>query len=364
MVFINAFECRHPSDAWSTAILDQSSHGSKCWHLQNVYYSQAAFNIFSDIVILVLPIPVLLRLNMRKNKRVALVAIFSCGGIAVIASGIRIYALYLYSTLTDAAYYGAAILICSQIELNVAIIAASVPSLKPLFKHVFAGTTTVSQNYDRRMNNYDAYGRAGGGLSRSGAMSPGPFKSGAVVALRNLSSNRGGGGNDTVTSNRFTRSHSRDSDEQLFLQKASHGTEINVRELGGRTEISGGADNALPKDRSEISWVDDEGSISTGGPRHSGGSGNGAVTGTIGNGVVTSGSRSAPNGYRSRSSSGTGTGAGFAGVGARLDSSSTAPGLGGGRGEGKMQIIKSVSIETHSVRNFVDGPDDEVGYAR
>ena len=144
MVFVNAFECPKPSDAWSVEILFQGS--GSCRDLHPIYYSQAGFNIASDIAILLLPMPVLYNLQMRRNKRIALIAIFSAGSVAVIASGVRIYALTIWSAPhADVPYEGAHILIWSQIEINTAIISASIPSLKPLFKHAFGLSTARSR---------------------------------------------------------------------------------------------------------------------------------------------------------------------------------------------------------------------------
>ena len=50
MVMINAFECPKPSDAWSVEILLQGS--GPCRDLHPIYYSQAAFNILSDGIII------------------------------------------------------------------------------------------------------------------------------------------------------------------------------------------------------------------------------------------------------------------------------------------------------------------------
>lgn len=75
------------------------------------------------------------------------------GGIAVMASIVRLYALWIYTVMDDVphdALYARLnfakslpllttdqILFLSQIEVNVAIILASAPALRPLFKKVF-----------------------------------------------------------------------------------------------------------------------------------------------------------------------------------------------------------------------------------
>jgi hypothetical protein len=63
----------------------------------------AAFNITTDIVIFILPLPTVLGLQVNRRKRGALLLIFSVGGIAVIASIVRLNALYKYQ---QASSYG------------------------------------------------------------------------------------------------------------------------------------------------------------------------------------------------------------------------------------------------------------------
>ncbi|PGH23625.1 hypothetical protein AJ80_02231 [Polytolypa hystricis UAMH7299] len=196
MVFVNAFECPNPSDAWSIEILFQGD--GSCHDLHPIYYGQASFNIFSDLFILLLPMPMLRRLHMKRNKRFALIAIFSVGSLAVLASAVRVYALTLWSAVdADIPYQGANILIWSQVEINIAIISASIPSLKPLLRRTFP-TTTVAHTY--------AYGRKGGYVTsfseqRSNAN---------VVELKGLAS----------PSSPRPR-HDSDSDEQLLFQNTS-----------------------------------------------------------------------------------------------------------------------------------------------
>lgn len=63
-----------------------------------------------------------------------LVLIFSGGGLAVIASIVRIIALYNFHHSKDPLYDGGYILLWSQVELNAAVISSSAPALKPLVK--------------------------------------------------------------------------------------------------------------------------------------------------------------------------------------------------------------------------------------
>ena len=159
MVFVNAFECEKPSDAWSAEILLQGA--GSCTDLHHIYYGQAGFNIASDIAILVLPMPVVWNLQMKQQKRLAVIGIFSVGSIAVLASIIRIYALYLWSSDSDVPYQGARILLWSQIEINTAIISSSIPALKPLFKFAGGFTTAKTDGYYVRYGDPKSYNTPG-----------------------------------------------------------------------------------------------------------------------------------------------------------------------------------------------------------
>lgn len=60
-----AFECpQEPSMAWSPTAFPK-----QCNNLVPVYYAQAGFNILTDIVILLLPVPSLLKLQVNKSKK-------------------------------------------------------------------------------------------------------------------------------------------------------------------------------------------------------------------------------------------------------------------------------------------------------
>ncbi|KAH7383916.1 hypothetical protein BKA66DRAFT_88283 [Pyrenochaeta sp. MPI-SDFR-AT-0127] len=138
MIFILAFQCpKDPSYALSPAILRDRGAG-RCLDLRIVFYSQAGFNIGSDLVILVLPMPLLFSLRMHAIKRFSLIAVFAVGLLVPIASGVRVWGLYLWANSGDLArYYGGYLIFWSQVEINTAIICASAPSFQPLLKRIF-----------------------------------------------------------------------------------------------------------------------------------------------------------------------------------------------------------------------------------
>lgn len=63
------------------------------------------------------------------------------GTFASAASIARLHALYRYFNTEDVPYDAIQILLWTQIEVNVAIISASAPSLRPLFASIFKGSS-------------------------------------------------------------------------------------------------------------------------------------------------------------------------------------------------------------------------------
>ncbi|KAL2786163.1 hypothetical protein BJX66DRAFT_328761 [Aspergillus keveii] len=134
-----------------------------CNNLPPTYFSTAAITIFTDLVILVMPLPQLMKLNLHRRRKYALIAIFLTGTFASAASIARLNALYKYTVTEDVSYDAVQILLWSQIEVNVAIISASAPSLRPLFHRILKGSSYGRQ---RPSNSpYAGYGTYGNGES-------------------------------------------------------------------------------------------------------------------------------------------------------------------------------------------------------
>jgi hypothetical protein len=137
------FQCQKPSDAWSTAaffaqfdkVPNPDAPKVKCYDPTYFFLISAGFNLFSDIIILLLPIPMLLGLRVPKRQRVAVVGIFSIGIMAIVASAVRLHVMRLWAVSPiNSAIYGNNLLLWGQVETNSGIISASVPFLRLLFR--------------------------------------------------------------------------------------------------------------------------------------------------------------------------------------------------------------------------------------
>ncbi|KAF2637892.1 hypothetical protein P280DRAFT_85602 [Massarina eburnea CBS 473.64] len=95
--------------------------------------AQSVINVATDLMIYALPIPTLFRLTLPLPQRVGLVALFSVGGVIVVAGSFRAYWIHfvLFETY-DATWYGYEIWLWTAIETNVGVICGCIPALKLL----------------------------------------------------------------------------------------------------------------------------------------------------------------------------------------------------------------------------------------
>jgi len=150
VLFVSAFECRpKPSQAWSPTF------PKGCNNLRATYLALGGINILTDITIFLLPFKPFWKLQLDSKRRFALFGVFGVGGIAVVASIVRVYALWLYNVTRDISYDSIFILLLSQIEVNVAIISASVPALRPLLRNTsldFSQPEAYGSGYGRTVS--------------------------------------------------------------------------------------------------------------------------------------------------------------------------------------------------------------------
>lgn len=87
----------------------------------------------TDIWILVLPVKTLSGILRPRREKIALSIIFGVGLFATITSVIRLHTIYTYTLAKDVFRESILVNIWSMLEINIGIICASVPALKPLF---------------------------------------------------------------------------------------------------------------------------------------------------------------------------------------------------------------------------------------
>lgn len=96
-------------------------------------------NIITDIVFAILPIPVILKLQVNRRTKLTLIAVLSLGFIACAAGIVKAHLQVTAIETPDSAFENS-FQIWYMLELCLGILAASLPTLKPLFAAVLDGT--------------------------------------------------------------------------------------------------------------------------------------------------------------------------------------------------------------------------------
>jgi hypothetical protein len=108
---------------------------------------------------------VLSKLKMPKKQKISLVLVFTLGGFGCIIGVLRLYYLYQSTISIDLTYDNVAPATWSAIELNVGIICACVPALRPVLSLAFPGllssrgANTTSNPYTRTHHSHAYYHR-------------------------------------------------------------------------------------------------------------------------------------------------------------------------------------------------------------
>ncbi|KAK6526549.1 hypothetical protein TWF694_005131 [Orbilia ellipsospora] len=105
---------------------------AKCIPRQALWFANAGINIFTDFSIAVLPLPVIVKLNMPRRQKIPLMMIFALGFFICIVSILRLRFLIKLSQSTDPTWDQPATAYWSAIEMNISIVCACLPALKPL----------------------------------------------------------------------------------------------------------------------------------------------------------------------------------------------------------------------------------------
>ncbi|KAJ4267513.1 hypothetical protein NW762_003620 [Fusarium torreyae] len=101
-----------------------------------MWYTNVAGNIATDLIIILLPIPAIVRLKLPRRQKWYLVGIFALGTFTVIISFIRIAFL---NDSTDFTWVQVKSTLWSMVEITSAIICACLPTLRPFVRHYFPG---------------------------------------------------------------------------------------------------------------------------------------------------------------------------------------------------------------------------------
>lgn len=144
--FMFIFRCDPIEKNWYNMI----ERGS-CMDSKTIMIVLSVLNIVMDVMTLILPIPVIMKLNMRLAQRISIILIMSSGVFVCAIAIQRTVQMIGALTSTDYTWDITEQFYWSYLEVNAGILCASVPALKPFAKRhlatVFGGS---SQRYGGR----------------------------------------------------------------------------------------------------------------------------------------------------------------------------------------------------------------------
>ncbi|KAF2714944.1 hypothetical protein K504DRAFT_421238 [Pleomassaria siparia CBS 279.74] len=133
---------------------------------------------FADLVILVLPIPMVLNVKFGARKKAAVIGMLMLGAGVCAVSITRVVATYSIGEEyikhpNDLVYYTAPVFFWTNIELSLGIVCACLPTVRPIWRHFHPKpvmTQTGSYNYnssEMRSKNVGSYGAKFASSSRA-----------------------------------------------------------------------------------------------------------------------------------------------------------------------------------------------------
>ncbi|KAJ4388578.1 hypothetical protein N0V93_006036 [Gnomoniopsis smithogilvyi] len=157
------FQCNPVAAQW-----DYTIPGYQCAstsQVVNVAYSLSVLSILSDWLYALLPIPMLWKATMTPQAKITVSVVLSLGIFASVATLIRVRFLADLTDVDDILYAGTNPMVWTLVEPGVAIVAASLVTIRPLLRQMrFSGFDSAERSRNRGF--WGRYGRAAGGASK------------------------------------------------------------------------------------------------------------------------------------------------------------------------------------------------------
>ncbi|KAK4546547.1 hypothetical protein LTR36_001764 [Oleoguttula mirabilis] len=165
---VTVFQCLPVHHTWNRKTPGTCINNTAFW------YSHAAFNTFWDIVIYLMPIPLIRNLKLQRGQKTGLVSIFALGAFVIAASIVRMVMLRSSAGSSDPTWGSMIALTWTEIEGNTSVIVCCLPALRvpflDLWHRVKGGTRSPTPNT-----------LDGGARRRSDGAWTGPNRSSAIV---------------------------------------------------------------------------------------------------------------------------------------------------------------------------------------
>ncbi|KAK2744920.1 hypothetical protein FQN55_006482 [Onygenales sp. PD_40] len=148
--------CTPVSVVWS------STFPVSCIDLSSFNYFNAAFHILTDIMLALLPIPILKHLQITRRRKIGLIVCFSVGLLTIFGTIARqVTNANALNAGPEFSWHWSAAELCTVLEVNMAIICASVPALRSVVKVHFGGSSNEQGGHTNHSHGPSASWRKG-----------------------------------------------------------------------------------------------------------------------------------------------------------------------------------------------------------
>lgn len=219
----------------------------QCTTLANYAIVQACFNISSDILMLGIPIPLIVRMKLPWRQKIVLVFIFSLGVFVIIAA-----LLTKVFNLTDV--YSPDYMLWYVREASVAVYVSNLPMIWPLLREWFPSLKAMSPGFVR--SRYTGSGRRKGNMVKMapyGESQGSTMKMSGVVRVVSVATLDAAGLNNN-------RRSQEPYDDDIEMAMAVHGVGIHDTEVGNMSD----EDDEFRSGARSVAWPGSERTASLG----------------------------------------------------------------------------------------------------
>ncbi|ORY11358.1 hypothetical protein BCR34DRAFT_624866 [Clohesyomyces aquaticus] len=150
-----SFFFSHLFTCYPITVFIEPFYGNKCVQTVPMFFALLYTDVIADVVILVLPIPMVLSVQLPMKKKLAVIGMLALGAAVCAISITRVIATYAVANEyikhpNDVIYYTAPVFFWTNIELSLAVVCACLPTLRPIYLHFFPKPireTTSSYGY-------------------------------------------------------------------------------------------------------------------------------------------------------------------------------------------------------------------------
>ena len=130
LLMVQIFSCNPIRKFWDLS-LAKTGH---CLNIEGLYLATPIINTILDVLVLIIPIPMVMKLQVSWRYKLGLGVLFAVGSATVILSGIRIWSVAENNRLEDVTYVAATGCVLFVVETNLSVACGCIIMLRPFYR--------------------------------------------------------------------------------------------------------------------------------------------------------------------------------------------------------------------------------------